>query len=224
MKPIERRRLALLAGFAIYFSVLWYFWDSVLVYPLKIFVVLLHEWSHAVALLATGGTLDLIALDPYQGGATLGSEGNPFLYLSAGYLGSLVCGALIVTGSRSKRQVRPRFLTAVVGGTTIALTLLSVRNPFGILFGLVFGTALLAASLKVPPLWNRRILLTLGLTSCLYAILDIKSDILDRPELRSDARMLSELTGVPTVAWGLLWITLALAASALLLRRVYRDA
>jgi hypothetical protein len=76
----------------------------------------------------------------------------------------------------------------------------------------------------VPAIWNRRVLLTLGLTSCLYAILDIKSDVLERPELRSDARMLAEVTGVPTVFWGFAWIGIALFISFLLFRRAYRDA
>jgi hypothetical protein len=220
MKPIHRRRLALLAGFAVYFGLLWFFWESVLVYPLKIFVVLLHEWSHAVALLATGGTLDRITLDPYQGGATLGRGGSAFLTLSAGYLGSLGWGALMVTGARHRRM-KADLLNTVIGGGVVALTVMYVRNPFGILFGLLFGATLMFAPRLLPAIWNKRILLTLGLTSCLYAILDIKSDILDRPELRSDARMLSELTGVPTLAWGLLWIALALAACVLLLKRAY---
>jgi hypothetical protein len=223
MKPIHRRRLALLAGFAVYFGVLWFFWESVLVYPLKIFVVLLHEWSHAVALLATGGTLERITLDPYQGGATLGRGGNAFLTLSAGYLGSLGWGALMVTGARARR-LKADILNAMVGGGVIALTVLYVRSPFGIVFGLLFGAALMFASRKMPMLWNKRILLTLGLTSCLYAILDIKSDIIDRPELRSDARMLAELTGVPTPVWGVLWIVVALGGCFLLLRKAYREA
>src|SRR5687767_6945732 len=55
VKPKTRRRLAFLAGFAVYFSLLWTFWDTPVVYPLKIFVVLLHELSHALAAWATGG-------------------------------------------------------------------------------------------------------------------------------------------------------------------------
>jgi hypothetical protein len=47
-------------------------------------------------------------------------------------------------------------------------------------------------------------------TSCLYAILDIKSDILDRSHMRSDARMLSEVTALPTEFWGILWILIAI--------------
>jgi hypothetical protein len=72
---------------------------------------------------------------------------------------------------------------------------------------------------------NRRLLLTLGLTSTLYAILDIKSDVLDRPELESDAYMLAEVTGIGTTTmWGVLWIAIALVFSAWLMHRAYRDA
>ena len=67
-------------------------------------------------------------------------------------------------------------------------------------------------------------MLVLGLTSCLYAVLDIKSDVLDRPGLPSDAAMLTELTGLPTLFWGVLWITLALAACGLLFRWAWRRA
>jgi hypothetical protein len=71
---------------------------------------------------------------------------------------------------------------------------------------------------------NRGLLLVLGLTSSLYAILDIKSDILDRPELQSDAFMLAEYTGIPTAFWGFLWIAIALAVTVMLFRWAYRRA
>jgi hypothetical protein len=223
MKPVTRRRISFLAGFALYFGVLWYFWESPVVYPLKIFVVLLHEWSHAVALMATGGTLERIVLDPQQGGATFGAGGSAFLTLSAGYLGSLLWGALMVLGAQARR-VRPQIVTGLVGGAVVVLTLLYVRSVFGVAFGLLFGSALVLGARWVPAIWNRRVLLTLGLTSCLYAILDIKSDVLERPELRSDARMLAEVTGVPTVVWGIAWIGIALFIAFLLFRRAYREA
>jgi hypothetical protein len=223
MKPVTRRKLGFLAGFALYFGLLWYFWESAFVYPLKIFVVLLHEWSHAVALLATGGTLERIVLDPSQGGATYGRGGSAFLTLSAGYLGSLLWGGLMVLGAQARR-VRAELLTGLIGGAVVALTLMYVRTPFGVVFGLLFGAALIVSSRLVPAIWNRRVLLTLGLTSCLYAIFDIKSDVIDRPHLESDAHMLAEMTGVPTLVWGGVWIALALFISFLLFRRTYRDA
>lgn len=223
MTPAARRRLHFVLGFSLYFAAVWYLWYTPVIYPLKIFVVLLHEISHAVALIATGGVVDHIALDPREGGVTVGAGGSRFVALSAGYLGSLAFGALLVKGAQWRR-LAPGTLLGFVGFAVLVLTALYIRNPFGLAFGLAFGGVLLFAGRRLPPRWSRRFTMALGLTSVLYAILDIKSDILDRPHLHSDARMLAELTGVPTVVWGVLWIALALIAAALLIRSAYRRA
>lgn len=223
MKTSTRRRLGFLAGFGLYFVALWLLWDTPVVYPIKIFVVLLHEASHAAALLATGGAVDRITLNHLQGGVTYGVGGNAFITLSAGYLGSLAWGALLVLLARTRRIPAGAVLTGV-GALVAGLTLVYVRSVFGVLFGLAFGAGLILLSRRLPAVWNRRVLVGLGLTSCLYAVLDIKSDILDRPELRSDAAMLAEMTGIPTAAWGVAWIAIALVACALLLRYLWRTA
>ena len=90
------------------------------------------------------------------------------------------------------------------------------------MFGIAFGGALLASAKYLSQRTNRIFLLGLGLTSALYAILDIKSDILARPHLQSDAAMLAEMTGIHTIVWGFLWIAIALLVSAWLLRWVAR--
>lgn len=223
MTPIARRRLNFILGFGLYFTAVWYLWYTPVIYPLKIFVVLLHEVSHAIAMLATGGVVDHIALDARQGGVTVGAGGWRFVTLSAGYLGSLAFGALLVKSAQWKR-VAPGTVLSVVGAAVLVLTAVYVRNPFGLTFGLIFGSVLLLSGRRLPPIWSRRLTMALGLTSVLYAILDIKSDILDRPEAASDAFMLAELTGVPTVVWGVAWIAIALVAAGLLIRSAYRNA
>jgi len=223
MSERAKSKLRFLLGFALFFAALWLLWNTALVYPLKIFVVLLHETSHAMAAVATGGSIQRITLDPLQGGACYCPGGSAFLTLSAGYLGSLLWGGLMISVARSKR-VKTNLVNSLIGGLVIGLTILYVRNGFGIAFGIGFGLVMIAASRKLSSSLNRSLLLTLGLTSALYAILDIKSDVLDRPELQSDARMLAELTGIPTLAWGALWIVAALAFSFWLLRRAYQDA
>lgn len=223
MAKRSKAKLRFLAGFALFFSALWLLWETPVVYPLKIFVVLLHEVSHAMVAVATGGSIDRITLDPFQGGACHCPGGNAFLTLSAGYLGSLVWGGLMLSAARANR-VKSEWVNGLIGGLVIGLTLLYVRNGFGFAFGVLFGLAMIVVSQKLGDAVNRPLLLTLGLTSALYAILDIKSDVLDRPEVRSDAYMLAEITGVPTVAWGVLWIGAALGFSFWLLRRAYRDA
>ena len=207
-------KLRFLLGFGLFFAGLWFLWDTPIIYPLKIFVVLLHEMSHAMAVVGTGGALDRITL----------TGGNAFLALSAGYLGSLFWGGLMFSAAQT-RWVRTDWVNGAIGLVVILLTVFFVRSAFGIVFGIFFGTAMIAAARNIGATWNRRLLLTLGLTSALYAILDIKDDVLDRPEVRSDAHMLAELTGLGTTTmWGMLWITIALAFTAWLMLKAWDDA
>jgi hypothetical protein len=222
MEESTKRRLRFLGGFAAYFIALWFLWDTPVVYPLKVFVVLLHELSHGIAAVAGGGSIQRILLDVNEGGACYCPGGNAFVTLTAGYLGSLAWGALLLVIATGKPK-RHRVTLMTVGAILAIMTVLYVRTLFGIVFGVIAGLALVAAAKRLAPPINQAILTVLGLTSGLYAILDIKSDIIDRPGLRSDAAMLQELTGVPTLIWGFLWIGLALLVSALLFRRIYRN-
>jgi hypothetical protein len=223
MRPATKRKLLFVTAFGAYFVGLWMLWYTPVVYPLKLFVVLLHEISHGLVALATGGEIQRIVVTPQEGGLCECSGGNAFLTLSAGYLGSLVWGVLIFWAAFRKAEWA-RWMIAIVGVLVLGFTLLFVRNAFGLAFGISFGTALALAGRYLEARTNALFLGVLGLTSVLYAVLDIKSDILDRPELRSDAAMLAELTGVPTLVWGLVWIGIALAVSWWLLRWAYRRA
>lgn len=223
MATRSRRQLTLAFGFALFFAALWYFWYTPVVYPLKIFVVLLHELSHAVALWVTGGTVESISLDPRQGGLTVGRGGIAFITLSAGYLGSLAFGALLVIGAQAKK-VASGTLLAVIGVVVLVLTALYIRGAFGMTYGALTGAALLVGAKYLPALWASRAVMTLGLTSVGYAILDIRSDIIARPNVQSDAAMLAEMTGVPTLVWGFLWIGIAIWAAFLLFRYTFRRA
>ena len=217
MRRSTKRKAGLIAGLSAWLVLVWLLWWSPVIYPLKLFVVLLHEISHGAMAVATGGWIQRIVVTPDQGGLCYCPGGSAFLTLSAGYLGSLAWGALILVLARARKPA-PRTTTTVIGLAVLVLTALYVRNAFGILFGALFGAALVAlrsASRVVHVL----VLTALGLTSCLYALLDIKSDILDRPYLESDAAMLADMTGVPTVVWGILWIGLGAALSVWLFRR-----
>ena len=217
---VERRRLLFLAGFAAYFAALWLLWPTLVVYPLKIFVVFLHELSHALAGVLTGGTVERITLDPNQGGATYIRGGSRFLTLSAGYLGSLVWGLGLLLAANA-RPARARFVLRALAITVLFATLYLVRSWFGVAFGLLFGLVLLVASTRLTAGGTARLLTVLGLTSALYALLDIRADVFARPHLPSDAFMLSQLTGVPTVVWGVVWSVIALVACWRVLRRLY---
>jgi hypothetical protein len=223
MQTKTRRRLLFLAGFAVYFCALWLLWPTLWIYPLKIFVVFLHELSHAFAGIATGGTVQRITLDPRQGGATYVNGGNAFIMLSAGYLGSLLWGLALLLVARTRPSLARRVVFAL-GLLLLGATALFVRNGFGFLFGLLFGFALLTSARKLPNGGIIVLLTALGLTSALYALFDIRDDILARPGLKSDAHMLMEMTGIHTLVWGFLWAGIALAACFLVGRKIYRKA
>ncbi len=184
-------------------------WDTWAVYPLKILVVFFHELSHGITAVATGGRIVEMQVDPQQGGLCLTEGGSRFLTLSAGYLGSLILGGLILlAASHVKRKNIPVLMLGLV---VFVATIVYVRPVigFGFFFGAIAGIALVTAAQKLPNAANGYILTVIGLTSTLYAVLDIKSDILDRPGAQSDAAMLADLTGVPTIAWGAVWMLIS---------------
>jgi len=53
---------------AVLFIAVWVGWDTPFVYPIKIFVVFLHELGHALAALLTGGQVVSIQIFPTKAG------------------------------------------------------------------------------------------------------------------------------------------------------------
>jgi hypothetical protein len=221
MTTLQRRRILFLAGLGGYLLVLWVLWPTAFLYPLRIFVVFLHELSHALAAIATGGRVDSITLDPREGGLTWVRGGNAFLVLSAGYLGSLLWGLALLAVARSNPKRAPAAVQAL-GMLTVLVTLVYVRNLFGFVFGLLFGGTLLMVGRRLAADTAVVILTALGLTSALYAVLDIRSDVLSRPTAPSDAAMLAEITGIPALFWGFLWTGIAVVCCVLVLRKLWR--
>ncbi len=183
------------------------FWDHAVLYPLKILVVLFHELSHGLAAVVSGGAIDHIEISMEQGGLCTTRGGSSFLILNAGYLGSLICGALLlIAGARTRHD---RILVGLLGAVLVAVTLLYVRSVFGFAYGVATGVALVAIAWLLPNVVSDFLLTVLGMVSCLYAIWDIGSDVIFRSVPGSDAHQLAELTGIPSLVWGVFWIVLA---------------
>ena len=211
----DSRRLLLPLGIAVLVLVLW---DSFVVFPFRIFVVLLHEISHGLAAVASGGAIESIELSFDEGGVCHTRGGSAFLILNAGYLGSLIWGAtFLVLGERRKRS---RTVIAAIGGFTLLVTLFYVRTFFGFAYGLAAGCALLGTAARLQPAVSEILLAALGATSALYAVWDILSDALFRHSNASDAAALAQLTGIPAIVWGVGWIAISLVVLASVLRRL----
>jgi hypothetical protein len=210
---------------AVMFIAIWVLWDTPLVYPIKIFVVCLHELGHAVAALLTGGQVVSIQLFPEEGGLTTTRGGWSFIILSAGYVGSLVAGGVLLY--LSGYRAWGRRLMVMLGVLLVVSTLMFFRNGFAVLYGLLAAAAMFFSAYRLPAEVNAYIVRFIAVASCLYAILDIRSDLFitgipAEAAIVNDAVALSQLTGLPAILWAVLWMAVSLLLLAYFLRSSLR--
>src|SRR5947207_12587658 len=89
---------------------LWFIpFAEILIYPFRIFVTFIHEGGHAVAALLTGNSVQSLSVAMNASGETYTTQGGTcsrMLVSSAGYLGAMALGALLLALLRP--AVRPR--------------------------------------------------------------------------------------------------------------------
>ncbi|MFT5060590.1 MAG: hypothetical protein ACI9AX_000912, partial [Polaromonas sp.] len=164
-------------------------WSTPLALPLKILVVFLHELSHGLAAVLTGGSIEAISLSAQQGGHAITRGGNGFIILSAGYLGSLLLGVMLLL--IALRTNADRATLGLFGLITLLVTLLYIRDLFPLVFCTIIGLAMLSTAWFLSRPINDFVLRVIGLSSVIYVPYDIFSDTIARSELRSDAYMLA---------------------------------
>lgn len=185
------------------------FWVTPVILPLKILVVLLHELAHGAAALLTGGEVVEIDVTPRQGGHAVTRGGSRFVILTAGYLGSLLFGvALFLTALRTRAD---RAVMALFGLVLLLVTALYIRAPFALVFCAGAGAAMLAMARYLGREVNDLALRVIGLSSMIYVPYDIFDDTIARSGALSDAALLAREFGGATVLWGGLWLVLSLA-------------
>lgn len=208
------------------FLVTFLLWEYL--YPINVFVVVLHEWSHGLAAILTGGEIKQIYLDHRAGGWCAHTSQWSFVVSFAGYFGSSVLGALLlITGAMTKKD---RQVVAGLGLFMAYLALAYVRNGFGLAFCLGFAAFLLFAAAKLSDGLNDFLLRFLGMSSCLYALVRVRGHLLSHwygwrsktgdPKLdqiwaNSDADVLAQLTGLPATFWWVVFLVLGIGCFAL---------
>jgi hypothetical protein len=205
----------------------WYFWDSPVVWPLKLLVVMMHESGHALATLLAGGSVDRITLAANESGACLahlptGLVAQVAVY-SAGYVGSALAAAFLLLAT-----FRFRLRRLVLAASCVGLAVMGVLYA-GDSFTLAFcmGTALvLALAAKYLPDGGVDMLnLSLAGLSALYVALDLRSALWHgATRSATDAALLSHLTPLPSWAWAALWSFVSLALLGLFARWSLRAA
>lgn len=212
---------------ALFLAVALAFWDSPVLLPLKLLVVMMHETGHALATLLVGGTVQKVTIAVNQSGECLSylppGWGAKVLVYSAGYLGSALAGGGLILATFRFRASR-----WVLGG--LCLWLLAMATFYaGDLFTMLFcvGTALaLGIGARLLPVSVVDLVnLFLAAFSALYVLFDLREGLWN-PAARehSDAALLAKLTYVPAIVWAVIWTLLALSLLGLFAWRSVRVA
>lgn len=195
------------------FGIAFYFWDTFAIYPFKALLVMFHEIGHHTGAFLTGGHLGAINLFPQLGGESWSGQGIEWIVISSGYLGSLFFGALIMV--LAARTHLDKIIAFTLGVALVVITALYVRTFFGWIIGLGFGGVLIFSGLKLPEKVNDFLLKFIGVTSCMYANIDIMQDLIFRTVKGSDAYAMSEAYFGPPIMWGIFYMALSTAGTIL---------
>ncbi len=121
---LTRRETAGLIGLAALTAALvaWLPWLGPLAYPFRLLLTLVHELSHGLAALATGGEFRSFVVFPDGSGLATTAGGWRPAVIPAGYLGGAIFGAALILLGPSHRASRWS-----LGAVGLAIALLSLR-------------------------------------------------------------------------------------------------
>ncbi|MFL6374720.1 MAG: M50 family metallopeptidase [Pyrinomonadaceae bacterium] len=211
---------------------LWFIpYAEYLVYPIRLFVTFIHETSHALVAVVTGGAVQSLTIASDGSGLTY-TAGNSLIgslfTSSAGYLGTTFFGVLLLYLMR--RNVSSQkvlvcmgafvgLVTLVFGVICPMLNIFSLNVPFSsIAFTVVVG-ALLAVGLCALALYGSTRIANwavafLAMQCLLNAISDLKTVFfinapLAGSDIQNDASNMAAATGIPGFLWVIVWIAIA---------------
>ncbi len=188
--------------------------------PFNQFETLLHEMSHALACVFTGGWvsgLTIVEDGNGHGGLTYTHGGIPFIYSQAGYMGEALWGCLLIALARF-----PRISRGILVCIGICVGLVSIWfMPEGIFapmwlqtigslaWGLTMAAALVWIGRKFSDTWAHLALIFIAVQACLSSLLGIWVLLLQSvgafPGTWSDATNMYNMTGIPAMFWGVWW-------------------
>jgi hypothetical protein len=213
--------------------VLWFLpFADYIVYPIRLFVTFIHESSHALIAVLTGGSVQSLTISSDGSGVVYSAPGGMIgglLTSSAGYLGTTAFGVLMLYLIR--RSVSPNKVLAALGIFVAAMTIiftivspifnfLSLNTTFSSIAFTVLAGSLLAAGLVGLGLYAKenvaRFAVAFLAVQCLLnAALDLVNVFfINAPligtDMHTDAANMSAATGIPSLLWVVIWIGISL--------------
>ncbi|TKA55726.1 hypothetical protein B0A53_02862 [Rhodotorula sp. CCFEE 5036] len=200
----QKVTLGVIAAYAVVISVLWITpvvkW---ILWPFKMLIVAIHEFSHAATGCCTGAKIKSISLDPREGGVTMMAGGIAAITLPAGYLGSSLFGAVLIFCGF---DITASKITAIIVGVCFLITLWWSRRDWLSIVTILIAIGLIVAFFFVAHGQALRwYMLFLGVMSSLYSVYDILDDLILRKVNESDASVFAKRYGGSSQCWGVLW-------------------
>ncbi|MFN6963828.1 MAG: M50 family metallopeptidase [Pyrinomonadaceae bacterium] len=241
LAPDARPQIKLLLAATALTIALWFIpYAEYLVYPIRLFVTFVHESSHAIVAVLTGGSVQSLTIAADASGVVYSVPGGMFgalLTSSAGYLGTTVFGVLLLFLIR--RNFSPNKLLVVLGGSVGVMTaVFAVISPVfnffslqasigNIVFTIIAGIALTAALVSLGVFANLKVanfaVAFLAVQCLLNSLADLKnvffmSAPLIGSDIHTDAANMYAATGIPGFMWVVIWIGISLVMISLGLR------
>jgi hypothetical protein len=220
---------------------LWFIpYGEYIVYPIRLFVTFIHESSHALMAVLTGGSVQSLTIAADTSGLTYSAPSGfvgGALTSSAGYLGTTVAGVLMLFLIR-KRFSPNKILTAEGLFVAIMLVVFTLVSPLfnflslqvdvsSLVFTLFAGGALAAGLIALGLFSNPRIasfsVAFLAVQCLLNSVSDLKTlFFVNAPfvgsDIANDAANMAAATHIPGIIWVFIWIGISIFMISLGLR------
>lgn len=208
-------------------------WNTAIIKPLRLFAVFLHELGHTFMALIFGYGIKAFKVNLNESGYVISQPKgwfSSFMIANGGYLGSVFFALLILCLKRT------RFKQLILGSIAIIMLTVSIKFSgfsFTLLYAIVFAVFVLVLYMIQNERINDWVIDIFGIASVAYAIYDTFVDtVLLQLNLKlhlikgwkveqplTDAAQLAEMTRIPAIVWGIIWLCISIfAVNAVLLK------
>ena len=196
-------------------------WNTPVIYPIKLFVLILHELSHAIMGIITGGKITSMSAGLDLSGKCQVEGGNQIAIASVGYLGSLLWGILIFIAPNNLKSGKWILISFAIIILSISL-ITSYTNLTFVILSIISSLLILLSALYLRINIVSILVRAIGLISCIYVLFDIKEDLFSRGDVITDVTIISSLTGIPDILISTLWLVFSFFMIAIVIRYSYK--
>lgn len=190
-----------------------FLWNSLLLKPMKLIAIFVHEFSHATVCWLTGGKVSAIEVNDTEGGVSKYEGGRRCIIIPAGYLGCAIWGMVLVVLSGDRTA---SFISACIFLFALVVSLFFSPNRTTIFLSVGFCVLTVVFILMDRFLFHPLLqFLTLfyGVFIGSFSVYDIYDDLITRTAERSDSQACHQL--IPRCSPRIVGLQFALTALGL---------